>query len=79
MTWITKTYGPTPFHFSLPFGVTQVDLAKRTNGDDNKVELTRRLRQETTITLEWTAECLQMGSWTYVSNVFNQPGDQKCQ
>ena len=37
----------------------------------------RRLRRETTMTLKWIAQRLQMGSWTYVSNLVNgelQPG-----
>jgi hypothetical protein len=34
-----------------------------------KVELARRLRKETTMSLKWIAEQLEMGSWTYVSNL----------
>jgi hypothetical protein len=29
----------------------------------------RRLRDETTLSLKWVASPLQMGSWTYVSNL----------
>jgi REP element-mobilizing transposase RayT len=34
-----------------------------------KVQLARRLRRETTLSLKWIASRLQMGSWTYVSNL----------
>jgi hypothetical protein len=33
------------------------------------VKLARRLRAETTMTLRWIANRLQMGSWTHVSNL----------
>jgi hypothetical protein len=33
----------------------------------------RRLRQETTMSLKWIAARLQMGTWTYVSNLLNEP------
>jgi hypothetical protein len=33
----------------------------------------RRLRQETTTSLKWIALRLHMGSWTYVSNLLNEP------
>jgi len=35
--------------------------------------LAHRLRQETTTSLKWIAQGLQMGSWTYVSSLLNQP------
>ena len=45
-----------------------MDLSCRRKGDKGKVQLARRLRTETTMTLRWIADRLQMGSWTYVSN-----------
>ena len=36
-----------------------------------KVALAKRLRQETTMSLKWIAQRLQMGSWTYVANLLN--------
>ena len=33
-----------------------------------EVELARRLRRETTMTLQWIAENLHVGAWTNVSN-----------
>jgi hypothetical protein len=40
-------------------------------GDKQKVIMARRLRQETTMSLKWIAQRLQMGSWTYVFNLLN--------
>jgi hypothetical protein len=40
--------------------------------DKEKVELVRWLLLETTTTLKWIANRLQMGSWTYVSNMLNR-------
>jgi hypothetical protein len=37
-----------------------------------KVMMARRLRQETTMSLKWIAQRLQMGTWTYVSNLLNE-------
>jgi len=45
------------------------DLAKRRKGDPGKVRIARRLRRETTMTLAWIAQRLQMGVWTHVSNL----------
>ena len=45
------------------------DLQTRRKGDPQKVILARRLREETTMTLKWIAQRLQMGSWTYVSDL----------
>ena len=47
-------------------------LRGRRKGHRAKVRLARRLRQETTMSLKWIAERLQMGSWTYVSNLLNE-------
>jgi hypothetical protein len=50
-------------------GCKEAELPQRTKGDKQKVALARRLRAETTMTLAWIADRLQMGSWTYVSNL----------
>jgi REP element-mobilizing transposase RayT len=47
------------------------DLAKQAKGAKRKVAIARRLRKETTMTLKWIANRLEMGSWTYVSNLVN--------
>ena len=49
------------------------ELRARRKGHRAKVMLARRLRRETTMSLKWIAQRLQMGSWTYVSNLLNQP------
>jgi hypothetical protein len=56
------------------------DLRARRKGDPRKVMLARRLREETTMSLKWIARRLQMGSWTYVSNLLNaKPPLPECQ
>jgi hypothetical protein len=54
-------------------GWKEDDLGARRKGHRAKVMLARRLRQETTMSLKWIAQRLQMGSWTYVSNLLNEP------
>jgi hypothetical protein len=53
-------------------GWTDTDLARRRKGDPVKVRLARKLRAETTMTLHWIATRLQMGRWTYVSNLLRE-------
>ena len=47
-------------------------LPGRPKGHSGKVMMARRLRQETTMSLKWIAQRLQMGTWTYVSNLLNE-------
>jgi hypothetical protein len=54
-------------------GWDEDQLRARRKGHRAKVILARRLRQETTMSLKWIAQRLQMGSWTYVSNLLNEP------
>ena len=54
-------------------GWDEVQLRARPKGHRSKVMLARRLRQETTMSLKWIAARLQMGTWTYVSNLLNEP------
>lgn len=49
-------------------GWTEDDLVQRRKGDPTKVTIALRLRSESTMTLKWIAQRLQMGSWTHVSN-----------
>jgi hypothetical protein len=49
------------------------ELRARRKGHRAKVMRARRLRRETIMSLKWIAQRLQMGSWTYVSNLLNQP------
>ena len=45
------------------------ELARRRKGDAEKVALAQRLREETTMTLAWIAERLQMGSKTHLAHL----------
>ena len=49
--------------------VRKKEWQARPKGDKGKVRLARRLRKETTMSLKWIARELNMGSWTYVSNL----------
>ncbi len=53
-------------------GWTARELARRRKGDRHKVNLARRLRAETTMTLAWIAEHLRMGSWSYAANLLTK-------
>ena len=50
-------------------GWSEEKLRACRKGDQRKVAIARRLRQETTMSLKWIAHRLDMGSWTYVSNL----------
>ena len=61
-------------------GWPEKELRGRAKGHSGKVAVARRLRQETTMSLKWIAQRLQMGSWTYVSNLLSRrPDDQAAQ
>ena len=47
------------------------DLSRHRKGDPFKVKLAQKLRQETTVSLQWIAARLKMGSWTHVSNLLS--------
>jgi hypothetical protein len=55
---------------------TSSDLRTRRKGDRQKVRLARELRAETTVSLKWIAQRLEMGSWTYLSNLLRQAGQE---
>ena len=50
------------------------DLEARRKGDPEKVRLALRLRGETTMTLGWIAQALQMGTKTYLSHLLYWQG-----
>src|SRR5208283_1897859 len=50
-------------------GLGQGGFAPREQRDERKVGIAMRLRKETTMSLKWIAEQLEMGSWTYVSEL----------
>ena len=60
-------------------GWDEDQLRARPKGHRSKVRLARRLRQETTMSLKWIAARLQMGTWTYVSNLLNEPQENQPQ
>lgn len=49
-------------------GWGQVELERRRKGDHGKVRIARRLRAETTMTLDWIARRLEMGSASMVTH-----------
>jgi hypothetical protein len=49
-------------------GWTETSLSQLHKGDAGKVPIARRLRAETTVTLQWIAAALAMGTWTHVAN-----------
>jgi REP element-mobilizing transposase RayT len=53
-------------------GWGKTELANRRKGDAQKVALARELRSQTTMSLKWIAQRLEMGSWTHVSNLLHQ-------
>jgi putative transposase len=59
----------------------EAELAKRAKGDPAKVAIAGRLRAETTVTVAWLAERLNMGAVSYLNNRLYQrrkgilPGD----
>jgi hypothetical protein len=57
-------------------GWVEGELTRQRKGHTHKVALARRLRAETTMSLAWIAERLQMGSWSYVSQPVENK--QKC-
>jgi len=61
-------------------GLAWGGTAGRAKGHPGKVAVASRLRQETTLSLKWIAPRLQMGRWTYVSNLLSRrPEDQAAQ
>jgi REP element-mobilizing transposase RayT len=50
-------------------GWKESQLGLLPKGDKVKIAVAKRLRNETTMTLKWIAQRLQMGSWTYVFNL----------
>jgi REP element-mobilizing transposase RayT len=53
-------------------GWRQSDLRRLRKGDKEKVKMAQRVRAETTVSLQWVAARLQMGTWNYLSNLLCQ-------
>jgi REP element-mobilizing transposase RayT len=60
-------------------GWVEDQLRARPKGHRSKVMIARRLRRETTMSLKWIAARLQMGTWTYLSNLLNKPSETEPQ
>ena len=52
------------------------DISKESKGRPQKVEIARRIREETTMSLKWIAIRLKMGGWKHVANKLDQ--NEKC-
>jgi hypothetical protein len=50
-------------------GWEEADLAPTRKGEPRKVKPALRLRAETTATIKWIAQRLQMGSWTHLNHL----------
>ena len=48
----------------------EADLESRPKGDPDKGKLALRLRRETTVTINWIAERLQVGTWTHLNHLW---------
>ena len=53
------------------------ELALQPKGHEVKIAIVKRSRKETTMTLKWIAQRLQMGSWTYVFNLLASEKSRK--
>jgi hypothetical protein len=60
-------------------GWSAEESRRRRKGNKGKVRLAARLRKETGMSLKWIAQRLEMGSWTYVSNLLIAVRMKKCQ
>jgi hypothetical protein len=60
--------------------MNESDLSLRPEGGKVKIALAQRLRKETTMSLKSIAERLQIGSWSYVSNLLaaRRHGKKRC-
>jgi REP element-mobilizing transposase RayT len=60
---------------------TEAELSRRRKGDPEKVQMASELRAQTTMTLKWIAQRLDMGAWTHVSNclVQKRKEEKQCQ
>jgi putative transposase len=48
------------------------ELRRRCKSDPHKVTLALKLRTQTSVSLKWIAQRLEMGSWTHVSNLLQR-------
>ena len=55
---------------ALGWGKAQLGLRRKS--DPQKIKLAKELREQTTMSLKWIAQRLEMGSWTHVSNLLGK-------
>jgi hypothetical protein len=60
-------------------GWSEADLTARRKGERGKVQFAQELRSKTTMPLAWIAQRLQMGTWTHVSHLLNEPPETQPQ
>ncbi len=58
-------------------GWRPADLERRRKSDPEKVRIAAALRRETTVTMEWVARALQMGTKTHLSHLLYWQGRKK--
>ena len=58
-------------------GWKQGELAARPKGDRQKVQIARRLRKQSSVTLSWIAQRLQMGTHTYLAHLLYWYGRER--
>jgi hypothetical protein len=58
-------------------GWSESELEWRPKGDPHKIRIAQRLRAETTMTLGWIAEPLQMGTKMHLSHLLYWQGKEK--
>lgn len=58
-------------------GWTPATLAEARKGDPEKVQIAQRLRRETTMTLDWIARRLRMGTRTHLAHLLYWSGREK--
>jgi len=49
-------------------GWTSQDLPRLSKGQNSKIRIARLLRSETTVIRKWSAQRLQMGTWTHLGD-----------
>jgi hypothetical protein len=64
-------------HTLKQLGWKESELKKRRKGDKGKEAQAQRLRQQTTMSLKSIAQRLEMGSWSYVSNLLRAKTNPK--
>ena len=76
--WQVQAYCLMPNHFHLVVETPQANLSagmKWFLGDPEKIAIARRLREETTMTLAWVANRLNMGTKPHLAHCYTGKGE----